>query len=62
MTVDLRGLIDKMYYCKAAGTNIGNSTNCFDPVIRGVKMFFSLKINYPLVATDSGMYNINSYQ
>ena len=63
VTVDLSDLNNgQMYYCKAAATNIGNSTNCLDPVIGGVKMFFSLKINYPLVATESGMYNIKFYQ
>ena len=31
----------QIYYCKAAATDTGNSTNCYDPVIGGVKMFFS---------------------
>ena len=56
VTVDLGGLTsDQMYYCKAAATNIDNSTNCHDPVVGGVKMFFSTIINSPLVATDLGM-------
>ena len=63
MTVDLGGLTSGlMYYCKTAATNTDNSTNCFDPVIGGVKMFFILKINFPLVTADSGMYIIKSNQ
>ena len=42
VTVDLGGLTSgQMYYCKAAATETGNSNNCYDPVIGGVKMFFS---------------------
>ena len=40
--MDLDGLTSgQMYYCKAAATETGNSNNCYDPVIGGVKMFFS---------------------
>ena len=63
MTVDLGRLTSgQMYYCKAAATNIGNSTNCLDSVVGGVKMFFSLKTNFPLVAADSGMCNFSTHQ
>ena len=56
MTVDLIGLTSgQVYYCKAAATNTGNSTNCFDSVVGGVKMFFSLTTKFPMVAADSGM-------
>ena len=41
MTVDLGGLTGgQMYYCKAAANEI-ISNNCNDPVVGGVKMFFS---------------------
>ena len=61
VTVDLGGLTSgQMYYCRAVATNIGNSTNCLDSVIGGVRVFFSLKINFPLATTYSGMCNINS--
>ena len=41
--MDLGGLTSgQMYYCKAAATETGNSTNCYDTVIGGVKMFFSV--------------------
>ena len=55
MTVDLGGLTSgQMYYCKAAATNIDNSTNCLDSVVGGVKMFFSLTTFSPPVAAVSG--------
>ena len=41
VTVDLGGLTDgQMYYCKAAAYE-SISNNCNDPVVGGVKMFFS---------------------
>ena len=58
MTVDLSGLTrGQMYYCKAAATNIGNSTSCLGPVIGGVKMFFSMKI----VANNSGRCEFSTH-
>ena len=58
MTVDLGGITrGQMYYCKAAATNIGNSTSCLGPVIGGVKMFFSMRI----VANNSGRYEFSTH-
>ena len=47
VAVSLQGLtIGQMYYCKAAATNT-NSTHCADPVVGGVKMYFSFVANLP---------------